>query len=124
MATRVVNVRHKEPFDVYVGRHMRYRPDLVPLGWGNPFRPPRAIEQYREWVQTQPQLLARLGELRGKTLGCWCAPKGGLPGDLDGRVCHGEVLAALADATGAGEAVPAQPEPVAVGPRTLWDEVG
>ena len=34
--------------------------------------------------------------LRGKTLACWCAPPGGL-GAADALVCHGQVLAALAD---------------------------
>ena len=35
----------------------------------------------------QPALLAALPELRGKRLGCWCAP----------QACHGDVLAQLAD---------------------------
>jgi hypothetical protein len=98
--TTVVHV-NRDAFDVYVGRPMRFRPDLRASGWGNPFTPGRdgdAIGQFREWVQRQPKLMARLGELRGKRLGCWCAPKGGLPGNLHGRVCHGEILAALADA--------------------------
>ena len=96
--TLVVNRRY-EAYDVYIGR---------PSRWGNPFshvglpddrmgsryRTVRvktrdeAIERYREWIQTQPQLLAALHELRGKRLGCWCAPKR----------CHGEILAELADA--------------------------
>lgn len=80
-------------------------PKLRAVGWGNPFRPApndpdagNAIARYRAWLMGQPQLLARLPELRGKTLGCWCAPPGGLSGNLNGHVCHGEVLAALADA--------------------------
>lgn len=96
--TRVVNVKRGESYDVYIGRTMpggKY----VNRGWGNPFRAPQAIERYKEWIQHQPALLARLPELRGKVLGCWCAPDGGLPGNLDGTVCHGEILAALADAT-------------------------
>ena len=31
--------------------------------------------------------MAQLPELKGKVLGCWCAPEG----------CHGDVLAELAD---------------------------
>ena len=103
--TRVVHCR-KEPFDVYIGRSMPRYPELRATGWGNPFRPARgeqgaarAVQQYRAWIAEQPQLLTRLSELRGKTLGCWCAPLGGLTGDLDGRICHGQVLAALADMT-------------------------
>lgn len=101
---RVVHCR-KEAFDCYIGRQMPKYPDLKASGWGNPYKDgldtpagrQSAIDRYREWVLTQPRLLARLPELRGRVLGCWCAPLGGLPGDLHGRVCHGEVLAALAD---------------------------
>ncbi|HEY7975752.1 MAG TPA: DUF4326 domain-containing protein, partial [Ktedonobacterales bacterium] len=101
--TKVVHCR-REPFDLYIGRSMNRYPELRATGWGNPFRPApgdpdagNAIARYRAWLMEQPQLLARLGELRGKTLGCWCAPLGGLYGDLEGRICHGQVLAALAD---------------------------
>jgi len=62
-----------------------------------------AIAKYRQWIQHQPKLLARLPELRGKVLGCWCAPKGGLPGNINGHICHGEVLAALADSAGGAQ---------------------
>ena len=102
-STRVVHCR-KDAFDVYIGRQMPRYPELRATGWGNPYTarnlPPgcaNAVEAYRMWIATQPRLLARLPELRGKTIGCWCAPAGGLPGDLNGRVCHGEVLASLAD---------------------------
>jgi hypothetical protein len=81
--TRVANVR-REPYQVYVGR---------PGPWGNPFEIGRdgsrgeVIAKYAVWVRQQPALMARLGELRGRVLGCWCAPE----------PCHGDVLAALAD---------------------------
>ena len=61
--------------------------------WGNPFRIGRdgtreeVIAKYRDYILNRPDLMARLPELKGKTLGCWCKP---LP-------CHGEVLAELAD---------------------------
>lgn len=45
------------------------------------------IERYAKWLYSQPELLADLDELIGKTLGCWCAP----------RACHGDVLARLAE---------------------------
>lgn len=60
---------------------------------GQPFRDrPRrqrdeVIRKYREWIQTQPDLLADVQTLRGKTLACWCRP----------QACHGDVLAELAD---------------------------
>lgn len=74
----------KEQYQVYIGR---------PSKWGNPFEIGRdgtreeVIEKYRQWIQTQPQLLAVLAELKGKVLGCWCAPK----------ACHGDVLVELAN---------------------------
>lgn len=66
--------------------------------WGNPFPVSSVrggddretvIAKYRKWIQTQPDLMDALPELKGKVLVCWCAP---LP-------CHGQVLAELADAT-------------------------
>jgi hypothetical protein len=71
--------------DVYIGR---------PGPWGNPYQLGRdgdretVIRLYRHWLDTQPELMARIKpELQGKVLGCWCAPKS----------CHGDVLAELAD---------------------------
>lgn len=94
MTTRVVHCR-KEPFDVYIGR---------PGPWGNPFSSrsgtlaafrvafrEEAIWEYEKWLLAQPGLVAKVRqELRGKTLGCWCAP----------QLCHGEVLARIADSDG------------------------
>lgn len=60
--------------------------------WGNPFRIGRdgdraeVIDRYREHICGSPELLASVGELAGRVLGCWCAP----------APCHGDVLAALA----------------------------
>lgn len=78
----------KKPYHVYIGR---------PSKWGNPFgmipglKTPeeraRVIKAYEEWLQTQPQLLKALPELKGKVLGCWCYPK----------PCHGDVLFRLAN---------------------------
>lgn len=85
MTTRVVHCK-RERYDVYIGR---------PSIWGNPFvmrresDRERVIAEYLEWVQEQPELMSRLHELRGKRLGCFCSPK----------LCHGHVLAELADRT-------------------------
>jgi hypothetical protein len=95
--TRVVNMRDSSirPTDdyVYIGRGSK---------WGNPFTHlysgisrdttvvgsrEEAIERYEEWLKTQPDLMAALPELRGKTLMCYCRP----------AACHGDVLARLAD---------------------------
>ena len=47
----------------------------------------RAVEAFRKWVQTQPNLMTSVAELKGKVLVCHCK---GLP-------CHGHVLKELAD---------------------------
>jgi hypothetical protein len=79
-------VKMRADHDVYVGR---------PSKWGNPFVIGRdgdrreVVRKYREWLLTQPELLAALPELRDKVLACWCAP---LP-------CHADVLVELANAT-------------------------
>lgn len=90
--TRVVNIRSGEPYDVYVGRSNR-RYGLAASPFANPFRigpdgdRAAVIARYAAWLQTRPDLLARIPDLRGKRLACWCAP---LP-------CHADVLARLAD---------------------------
>lgn len=82
----------KESYDVYIGR---------PSKWGNPFTHlntntqakfkvnsrEEAIEAYRKWITEGDgrHLLKDLHELKGKVLGCWCAPK----------LCHGDILIAL-----------------------------
>jgi hypothetical protein len=83
--TTVVNIRSTRQFDVYIGRGGP---------WGNPFRigpdgtREQVVAEYDRWIESRPDLLARLGELRGRRLGCFCAP----------ARCHGDVLARRADA--------------------------
>jgi hypothetical protein len=98
-STTVVNLKgHRDDpayVDVvYVGRAMHrggWRLEASPFA--SPYRPgadgsrEQVVEKYRAWLLGQPHLLARLPELRGRRLGCWCAP---LP-------CHAQVLAELAD---------------------------
>lgn len=62
--------------------------------WGNPYETPAdgdrdtVIANYAgHFLPYKPSLLARLPELRGKALGCWCAPE----------ACHGDVLKAEAE---------------------------
>jgi hypothetical protein len=91
MAKKLVVHCKKEKFDVYIGR---------PSDWGNPFSHKEgtmaknkvktrdeAVEKFREWIVTQPHLMARLHELKDKVLGCWCSP----------QKCHGDVLSELAN---------------------------
>lgn len=86
--TNVVNLKNS-PYDVFIGR---------PSKWGNPFSHregtqaefkvtsrEEAINKYREWIKTQPELIESLHELKGKTLGCYCKPK----------KCHGDIIASM-----------------------------
>jgi Domain of unknown function (DUF4326) len=105
MATKVVHLK-RERYDVRIDRATE---------WGNPYAwepgtkarylvadRDEAISTYREHVLARPGLRASLPELRDKTLGCWCAPPGGLTAADTPYVCHGQVLAELADAGEAG----------------------
>lgn len=80
-------------YDVYVGRGRCPQTDKY-YGWGNPFVEGRdgtrqeVIEKFRELVLSRPDYRERaIRQLRGKVLGCWCAP----------QPCHGDVLAEIAN---------------------------
>ena len=82
--TRVVHCK-RAPFDIYIGR---------PSKWGNPFvigrygNREQVIEKYRAYILGNQTLLAAAkSELKGKALGCWCAPQN----------CHGDVLVEVAE---------------------------
>lgn len=93
---RVVNVRdRKARYEVYVGRGFCPR-TRTPGKFGNPFafetHGVDAMRLYLDYVsellRAPAGLFARaVQQLKGKVLGCWCAP----------GPCHGEVLARLAD---------------------------
>jgi Domain of unknown function (DUF4326) len=95
--TTVVNLRHEgSRYDVYIGRGPGGTVPRYGRGkWGNPFEVgedgtrEECVEKYEGWLFTErPDLLALIPtELKGRRLGCTCAP---LP-------CHGDVLARLAD---------------------------
>jgi hypothetical protein len=84
--------------------------------WHNPYTVSKygieAITMFEVYIRGSP-LLKDIEELRGKRLGCWCAPK----------PCHGNVLLRLLDeATGTVSTVPKTVMKVAV-PRTVVSEV-
>jgi hypothetical protein len=74
----------KSHYDVYCGR---------PSDFGNPFEIGKdgtrkdVIEKFRKYLYSNPELLKRVPELKGKVLGCWCAP----------LACHCDILAELAN---------------------------
>ena len=93
----VVHCKHSR-YDIYIGR---------PSPWGNPFSHitrdtlarwvcasrAEAIVAFEEWARYDPDpaavwVRAHVRELKGKVLGCWCAPV---------MACHGEVLVRMAE---------------------------
>lgn len=98
--TRVVNLHRGDPYDVYVGRAGHGLDGY----FGNPVRMGepcpvckhahldrgatiRCFEQYaRARLASDGDYRTRVGDLYGKTLGCFCSPD----------QCHGDVLARLA----------------------------
>jgi paraquat-inducible protein B len=44
-----------------------------------------SLAKYRQHIESQPDMIQRLNELKGKTLGCWCKPS----------QCHGDILIEL-----------------------------
>jgi hypothetical protein len=87
-----VNMRHHRDLIAWAKeRDLFVRVDRA-TPWGNQFVLGRdgdratVIARYRDdYLPSRPDLLARLGELRGRALGCWCAPE----------PCHADVLATL-----------------------------
>ena len=95
MTSTVVHCK-RDSYDVYIGRGSK---------WGNPFKlgadgtREEVIAKYEDWILTQPDLMSSLGELQGKTLGCWCSPK----------ACHGDVLVRLSDSHTGNHALKEKP---------------
>lgn len=84
-ATTVVNIRN-EGYDVYIGRAGRGEDGY----FGNPYHGNHDrltnIALYKKWflssIDDDPVFKARVMELAGKRLGCFCKPK----------ACHGDVI--------------------------------
>lgn len=85
--TTVVNITNGFKYDVYIGRaghgHDGY--------FGNPFRlddssREEVLRKYEVWfnnrLDTDPEFKRRIYGLKGKVLGCFCAPK----------LCHGHII--------------------------------
>lgn len=85
--TRVVNIR-KEAYDVYIGRAGHGMDGY----FGNPFRlgpgmtRDDTLDRYRKYfyhrLGIDKEFRKRIGELQGKTLGCFCKP----------NPCHGDII--------------------------------
>jgi hypothetical protein len=104
MKTKVVHCM-RDKYDIYVGRGKGERGKF-----GNPYTHKKepgtlaqyvvntkeeAIDKYREYILSRPDLLDALEELKGKILGCWCTQKGPIDHTNKPYVCHGQVLCEL-----------------------------
>lgn len=108
--TTVVNL-HRDEFDVYIGRAGQGHSGM----WGNPFTTGtkrEQVEKYRQWILHQPYLLNQLEDLRGKRLGCFCAP----------YPCHGDVLVEMLEGFDNDPAELAVTYPTRFGPYVSGDK--
>lgn len=99
MRTTVINVlkddySKDDPNFVYIGRaNNRCKHKFPESKWKNPFVKDKdgtrdeVVQMHKDWIVTQPELMAALHEIKGKVLGCYCHP----------LTCHGHYLAELAD---------------------------
>jgi Domain of unknown function (DUF4326) len=89
--TAVANLKTDAQLIAWAKRTGRFVRICRGTGWGNPFVIGKdgdrktVLASYRLYITRKQSLLARLEELRGKVLGCWCHPER----------CHGEELIRL-----------------------------
>lgn len=92
---QIVNVKNGPKCKyLYIGRENKHY-ELPQSKWANPFvigkdgNRELVIDKYRLWINSQPELLNSLNEIKGQNfLGCWC--------DWPKENCHGNVLIDLA----------------------------
>lgn len=75
---------------IYIGRNNCYVKGAKGSIWKNPFSVKKfgrdgCLIQYEEYLRKNKKLMDNLSSLKGKVLGCWCAPEG----------CHGDILVKL-----------------------------
>jgi transposase-like protein len=92
--TIVVSLRHHQRLIAWADSRGLYERIDRRSPWGNPFELPadgtrdEVIANYEQhYLPYKPSLLDRLHTLKGKALGCWCAPE----------PCHGDILKNGAD---------------------------
>jgi len=97
---RIIHVSEmaRYPDALYIGRASP-RAGLPASPWANPYRigpdgtRDQVIAAYERHIRQSPALLARLPELRGRPLACWCR-RSDEPRTPQ-NACHGDVLVAL-----------------------------
>lgn len=92
--TTVVNIHHKTPYDVYIGRAGKGQDGY----FGNPIpliglTRQECLTEYRKYfykrINSDSEFKQRILTLKGKVLGCFCYPK----------ECHGDVIAEYLNST-------------------------
>ena len=79
----------KNPDHIYIARDMTfYVKGANKSKWSNPFKAKKVgtdkcVEMYRTYLENSKELLEQIGELDGKTLGCWCE---------NTNKCHGSII--------------------------------
>jgi hypothetical protein len=78
------------PNNIYIGRQSHYVKGTFNSIWANPYPVKtygrdECLRKYKDYIVATPELMKRLPELQGKTLGCWCSPE----------PCHGNILLEL-----------------------------
>lgn len=135
--TRVIHYRDRDAYDpdelVYIGRAMP-RLGLRGSQFANPFSigpeqdRQRVIERYGDYLAgmlaADHSLAESIADLHSRVLVCWCAPPGGLGSVGDPLICHGQLLARLADqwAEQRRQAALEAPEPIAPGDYRYYSE--
>ena len=76
-----------DPNNLYIGRGEAHH-NLPASKWQNPFHvqdfgPVESVRRFEKDFRNSPSLIADIGEIKGKRLGCWCD---------DPSKCHGSVL--------------------------------
>lgn len=90
--TKIINIKSGAKYDIYCGR-INKTYNLPQSKWANPFvigkdgTRKEVIEKYRLYINSCPDLLISLKELKDKILSCWCIPE----------KCHCEILKELAE---------------------------
>jgi hypothetical protein len=84
----------KQELSVYIGRRDPYG-RWSQSDWHNPYTVKKhglgeALRLYEEGLLKNSDLRARIPELKGRALACWCKP----------YRCHGDILARLANSIG------------------------
>jgi Domain of unknown function (DUF4326) len=96
MTIHVVNIKSKQPFDVYIGNRIRFHPQKYPqTKWGNPYAKylkkygrNKVVKMYTEYIMSKTESLKLIPiPLKDQTLGRWCKPE----------ACHGDIPSKIAD---------------------------